>query len=138
MSGVILIVEDYADSRLFLKLLLEMYGYEIIEARDGLEAIKIVRKSFPDLILMDIAMPVMDGLTATRKIRTIRRGNHIPIIAVTAHGKQFYQKAINAGCDDLIEKPVDFITLETKLAHYLGKVGFNCPNPPDQLDETSS
>ncbi|HEY8560013.1 MAG TPA: response regulator [Pyrinomonadaceae bacterium] len=121
MSRIILIVEDYADSRLFLKLLLEMYGYEIIEAADGREALEIVGKSFPDLILMDIAMPVMDGLTATRKIRTIRRADHIPIIAVTAHGRQFYKKAIEAGCDDLIEKPVDFDALETKIEHYLGK-----------------
>ena len=129
MSRIILIVEDYEDSRLFLKLLLEMYGYETVEAEDGLEALKIVRNSFPDLILMDIAMPVMDGLTATRKIRTIRCGNHIPIIAVTAHGKQFYDKAIEAGCNDLIEKPVDFDTLETTLEHYLGKEEFNCLNP---------
>lgn len=123
MSRIILIVEDYEDSRLFLKLLLEIDGYEILEAGDGLEALEIVRKSFPDLILMDIAMPVMDGLTATRRIRTIRRGNLIPIIAVTAHGRQFYEKALAAGCNDLIEKPVDFDALETKLEHYLGKEG---------------
>jgi CheY-like chemotaxis protein len=121
MRGIILIVEDYEDSRRFLKLLLEMEGYQIIEAADGLEALNIVRKSFPDLILMDIAMPVMDGLTATREIRTIRRGAQIPIIAITAYGEQFYKKAINAGCNDLIEKPVDFETLETKIEHYLGK-----------------
>jgi len=121
MSRIILIVEDYEDSRLFLKLLLEMCGYQIIEAGDGLQALKIVKKGFPDLILMDIAMPVMDGLTATRKIRTIRRGTQIPIIAITAHGSRFYKKAIEAGCNDLIEKPVDFDTLETKLEHYLGR-----------------
>ena len=120
MSRIILIVEDYEDSRLFLKLLLEMDGYETIEAGDGLEAIKIVRERFPDLILMDIAMPVMDGLTATRKIRTTRRGVNIPIIAITAHGRQFYKKAIEAGCNDLIEKPVDFDMLETKIEQYLG------------------
>lgn len=138
MSKIILIVEDYADSRLFLKLLLEIDGYEILEAGDGLEAFEIVRESFPDLILMDIAMPVMDGLTATRKIRTIRRGADIPIIAVTAHGKQFYQKAIDAGCNDLIEKPVDFDSLETKLEYYLGKEGSDCLNPSNQLDQTLS
>lgn len=66
-------------------------------------------------------MPSMDGLTATRKIRTTGRGAHIPIIAITAFEKQFYQKALEAGCDDLIEKPVDFDALETKLEQYLGK-----------------
>jgi len=121
MSRTILIVEDYEDSRMFLKLLLVMNGYETIEAVDGLEAIERVRRNSPDLILMDISMPVMDGLTATRKIRTTRLGAHIPIIAITAYGKQFYKKAVEAGCNDLIEKPVDFETLETKLEQYLGK-----------------
>lgn len=134
MSRIILIVEDYEDSRLFLKLLLEMDGYEIIEAGDGLEAFEIVRKSLPDLILMDMAMPVMDGLTATRKIRTIRRGKNIPIIAVTAHGKQFYQRAIDAGCNDLIEKPVDFDALETKIELYLGKEAPDSLNPSNRSD----
>lgn len=121
MSRIILIVEDYEDSRAFLKLLLETYGYETIEAADGLDAIETVRKNFPDLILMDISMPVMDGLTATRKIRNTKRGAHIPIIAITAFGKQFYKKALEAGCNDLIEKPVDFDTRETKLEQYLSK-----------------
>jgi CheY-like chemotaxis protein len=119
MGRIILIVEDYEDSRLFLKLLLETYGYEIIEAVDGLEAVKTFRNRLPDLILMDVSMPVMDGLTATREIRTINRGNDIPIIAVTAHGNRLYKKAIEAGCNDLIEKPVDFETLEKKLKQYL-------------------
>ncbi len=121
MSRTILIVEDYEDSRNFLKLLLETYGYITIVAVDGLEAIETVRRNVLDLILMDIAMPLMDGLTATRKIRTIGRGAKIPIIAITAHGKHFYEKALEAGCNDLIEKPVDFEALETKLEKYLGK-----------------
>lgn len=119
MGRIILIVEDYEDSRLFLKFLLETYGYEIIEAGDGLEAIETVRKSFPDLILMDISMPVMDGLSATKSIRSTKHGADIPIIAVTAHGKRLYEKAIGAGCNDLIEKPVDFDTLKKKLKQYL-------------------
>ena len=120
MRRIILIVEDYEDSRLFLKLLLETNGYEIIEAGDGLEAVETFRKNFPDLILMDISMPLMDGLAATKAIRTTRRGADIPIIAITAYGKRIYKKAIEAGCNDLIEKPVDFDTLEVKIKQYLG------------------
>jgi CheY-like chemotaxis protein len=120
MRRTILIVEDYEDSRLFLKLLLETYGYKTIEAVDGLEAVETFRKHFLDLILMDISMPLMDGLAATKVIRTIRHGANIPIIAITAYGKHLYKKAIEAGCNDLIEKPVDFDALEIKLKQYLG------------------
>lgn len=102
-----------------MKILLESYGYEVIEAGDGLQAVETIRDHFPDLIFMDIAMPVMDGLTATKAIRNFKCGVDIPIIAITAHGKQFYNKAIEAGCNDLIEKPVDFDSLETVLKQYL-------------------
>jgi CheY-like chemotaxis protein len=119
MKRKILIVEDYEDSRLFMKFLVESYGYQVIEAADGLEAIESLKSRFPDLILMDMAMPVMDGITATRAIRKFKQGAEIPIIAVTAHGKQFYEKAIEAGCNDLITKPVDFDSLESILNQYL-------------------
>jgi CheY-like chemotaxis protein len=119
MSRKILIVEDYEDSRQFMKIIFESYGYEVIEAADGLEAVETIKHHFPDLILMDISMPVMDGLTATKTIRTIKQGAEIPIIAVTAHGKRFYEKAIEAGCNDLIEKPLDFDLLVSVLNQYL-------------------
>jgi len=119
MKRKILIVEDYQDTREFMKFLIESYGYQVIEAADGLEAVESIRHQFPDLILMDISMPVMDGLTATKTIRKFKHGDEIPIIAVTAHGKQFYEKAIESGCNDLIEKPVDFDSLESVLSQYL-------------------
>jgi len=119
MSRKILIVEDYEDTRQFMKILFESYGYEVIEAADGLEAVEAIKQQFPDLILMDISMPVMDGLTATRTIRTTDQGVQIPIIAITAHGHRFYQQAIEAGCNELIEKPVDFDSLESVLDKYL-------------------
>jgi CheY-like chemotaxis protein len=119
MRETILIVEDYEDSRLFMKLLLEAAGYRVLEAVDGFEAIKTVREDFPNLILMDISMPLMDGLTATKTIRKFKRAADIPIIAVTAHGERFYNEAIAAGCNDLIEKPFDFDAFEKKLRHYL-------------------
>lgn len=119
MKRKILIVEDYEDARLFMKFLVESYGYQVIEAADGLEAIESIKAQFPDLILMDMAMPVMDGIAATKAIRKFKYGTEVPIIAVTAHGKQFYEKAIEAGCNDLITKPVDFDSLESILNQYL-------------------
>lgn len=115
----ILIVEDYEDARLCMKLILEIFGYEVIEAANGLEAVEATRQQFPHIILMDISMPVMDGLTATKTIRTFQQMTAVPIIAVTAHGTQLYQEAIAAGCDDLIGKPVDFDSLELLLDQYL-------------------
>ena len=116
-----MIVEDYEDSRTFMKFLLESYGREVAEAVDGLEAIESFKRHFPDLILMDIAMPVMDGLSATKAIRQFRRGAEVTIIAVTAHGKEFYEKAIEAGCSGVIGKPIDFDSFEPFLDRYLGR-----------------
>jgi CheY-like chemotaxis protein len=120
MPKMILIVEDYDDTRIFMKFLIESYGYRVAEAEDGLEAIESFKYYSPDLVLMDISMPVMDGLTATKAIRKLKGTNNIPIIAVTAHGKQFYERAIEAGCNDLVDKPVDFDSFEPFLNQYLG------------------
>lgn len=121
MPRKILVVEDYADSRYIMKFMLESYGYEVCEARDGREALESCRNCLPDLILMDMSMPVMDGLTATRFIRRLNRGcAAVPIIAVTAHGTQYYDRAIEAGCNDLIGKPIDFDSLNPLIVQYLG------------------
>jgi len=119
MTKKVLIVEDYEDTREFMKILLESYGYKVIEAADGIEAIDRVKQYHPDLILMDISLPVVDGLTATRAIREFDEASKVPIIAVTAFGKNYYKKAIEAGCNDLIDKPVDFDSLEPILRSYL-------------------
>ena len=120
MTKKVLIVEDYEDTREFMKILLESYGYKVIEAADGIEAIDRVKQYHPDLILMDISLPVVDGLTATRAIREFdEEMKKVPIIAVTAFGKNYYKKAIEAGCNDLIDKPVDFDSLEPILRSYL-------------------
>jgi len=119
MERTILVVDDFADARDFMKFIIESYGYNVVEAADGIEAIEILKQHFPDLILMDIAMPLMDGLTATKNIRTIKQGADIPIIAATAHGKDFHSKAIAAGCNAMIEKPVDFDSLEIIIKQYL-------------------
>lgn len=119
MSKTVLIVEDYPDTRLMMKYLLQRFGYEVIEAADGQEAVDKVKQANPDLILMDISMPVMDGLTATQIIRKTDGFATVPIIAVTAYGKSYYRQAIEAGCDDLINKPLDFDNLEPILEQYL-------------------
>ena len=119
MSKKVLIVEDYEDSRTFMKFLVESYGYQVVEAADGIEAIDKFKKQHPDLVLMDISLPIVDGLTTTRTIRQMEKSKNLPIIAVTAFGKSFYKQAIEAGCNDLINKPVDFDTLEPILNQYL-------------------
>ena len=119
MQKKILVAEDTEDSRQILKFLLEMDGYAVLEAVDGSEAVKTAAELHPDLILMDISMPVMDGLTATKAIRKFNATSKVPIIAVTAHGKEFFTRAIEAGCNTLISKPVDFDTLQPVIRQYL-------------------
>ena len=119
MAKTVLVVEDYVDTRDLMKFLLEGCGYKVVEAADGQEAVDTVKKNFPDLILMDLSLPVMDGLTATRIIRKVDGASKLPIIAVTAYGNSYYRRAIEAGCDDLINKPLDFDKLQPVLEQYL-------------------
>ncbi len=119
MEKLILIVEDYDDSREVLKYLLESCGYFVIEATDGIEAVDKVRQFHPDLILMDISLPVVDGLTATRAIREVVGGRNVPIIAVTAFGSDYKRQATEAGCNELLNKPLDYRILKPMLRQYL-------------------
>ncbi len=121
MPKTVLIVEDYVDIRAMMKFLVEGFGYQVVEAADGKEAIERVKQSHPDLILMDLSLPVMDGLMATQQIRKVEGFGKVPIIAVTAYGNSYYRRAIEAGCDDLINKPLDFKNLEPMLQQYLGQ-----------------
>ncbi len=119
MAKTVLVVEDYADTRTMMKFLLQSFGFVVIEAADGQEAVEKAQTNVPDLILMDLSLPVMDGLTATQTIRKFNGFGKIPIIAVTAYGNSYYRQAIEAGCDDLINKPLDFDKLEPILNQYL-------------------
>ncbi len=121
MTKTVLIVEDYADTRNMMRYLLQGFGYTVIEAADGQEAVEKAKQTPPDLILMDLSLPVMDGFTATQTIRKFDGFGKIPIIAVTAYGNSFYKRAIEAGCDDLINKPLDFDKLEPILEQYLAR-----------------
>lgn len=119
MAKVILVVEDYEDARGYMRHLLEECGYDVIEAVDGIEAVEFFKKSHPDLILMDISLPVVDGLTATKAIRQSPQGKEIPIIAITAFSNLYLEKALEAGCNELIGKPFDIDSLEIKIKNYL-------------------
>ena len=119
MQKKILVVEDTEDTRQMMRCLLEMSGYTVLEAVNGMQAVESASKQHPDLILMDISMPVMDGLAATKFIRKGNGDCKIPIIAVTAFGNQYYNQAIEAGCNDLVSKPIDFDTLQPVIERYL-------------------
>jgi len=118
MNKKILIVEDYDDARSFMKTLVEGCGYQVLEASSGEEAISIARRESPNLILMDLEMPDMDGLTAAQIIRGFEKSETVPIVAVTAYGIDDAAAAA-AGCNDLIFKPVEISDIELVLNKYL-------------------
>ena len=119
MKKKVLIVEDYEDSRSFLKFLVESYGYQVFEAADGIEALDSFKKYQPDIVLMDISLPMVNGLITTKAIRECDSTGKVPIIAITSFGKSFYEQAVEAGCNDLISKPLDTDSLESLLSSYL-------------------
>ncbi|HMJ09220.1 MAG TPA: response regulator [Pyrinomonadaceae bacterium] len=119
MNKTVLIAEDYRDAREMMKYLLEFYGYDVLEACDGDEAVRNAHQFHPDLILMDLMMPRMDGLTATRLIRQDETLAGIPIIALTALGNAADEAAMASGCNEVVAKPMDFNRLEPLLSHYL-------------------
>jgi adenylate cyclase len=116
----ILIVEDILENRLFLVQLLSSVGFEVGEAENGQAAIIMWQNWQPDLILMDIRMPVMDGYQATQQIKATPKGQQIPIIALTASVFQEQENIIKIGCNDLIQKPFSAEQLFTTIAKYLG------------------
>lgn len=112
----ILLVEDNELNRDMLSRRLIRRGYDIIMAEDGAKGVEMAINSKPDLILMDLSLPVLDGWNATKKIKSNETTKHIPIIALTAHAmKKDEDKAREAGCDDFDTKPVDINRLITKI-----------------------
>jgi CheY-like chemotaxis protein len=105
-TPLVLVAEDNADSRDAMRTLLESLDYRVVEARDGEEAVSIAREKLPDLILMDMMMPLLDGFTATRELRADPRLASVPIIAITAM-EGVYDRVAAAGCTDLYRKPID-------------------------------
>lgn len=113
MGLTVLVVDDYADTRLIVKWALEMRGHQVIEAAGGEEAFNLARQQRPDIILMDLNMPVMDGFSTMQLMRAEASLSAVPIVAVTAQDQALYRdRARAAGCTEYISKPIDFDRLD--------------------------
>ena len=116
----IMIVEDYDDTRLLLKHGLEGLGYSVLEASNGQEAVDISDREHPDLILMDLDLPILDGIAATQRIRQQSHMEGVPIVAVTAYPMSYSRvKAFAKGCNEYMSKPIDVSELTSLVNRYL-------------------
>ena len=116
----ILLVEDNEMNRDMLSRRLERKGYEVVMATDGKQGYELAHSEAPDLILMDLSLPVMDGCEVTRLLKAEESTRHIPIIVLTAHVLiRDREKALEAGCDDFDTKPVEFVRLSEKIEKLL-------------------
>ncbi len=120
-TKTILIVEDNEDNLVVYRTILEHVGYEVIEARDGEEGISRANEEHPDLILMDISIPKIDGWEATRRLKSEEATREIPIIALTAHAlEEDREKALRVGCDGYLAKPVEPRRVVEEVQRYVG------------------
>ncbi|MDT7688395.1 MAG: two-component system, cell cycle response regulator DivK [Acidobacteriota bacterium] len=118
-SPVVLVVEDFEDNRFMMRRLLEMSGYRVVEAVNGNQAVERAVSERPDIILMDLSLPQLDGLAATRRIRVQDGMRKVPIVAVSAHDSaDFHAEALAAGCNEYVTKPIDF----DRLVELLGRL----------------
>lgn len=109
----VLLVEDTEDNRQVMKKLLELSDFQVVEATNGREAVEIARQVQPQIILMDLSLPYVDGLAATRQIRRLPGLSKVPIVAVSAHDTtDFHSDALDAGCNAYVTKPVYYPELE--------------------------
>ena len=119
LARTIMVVEDYDDTRLLLKKGLEGLGYSVLEASNGQEAVDIAGREHLDLILMDLDLPILDGIVATQRIRQ-QTEKHVPIVAVTAYPMSYtHVKAFAEGCDEYMAKPIDMTELARLVDRYL-------------------
>lgn len=117
----VLVIEDNRDNMTLIVDVLASLDYEVLQASDGETGVTLARQTKPDLILMDLSLPRMDGWTATRMLKAEAALRHIPIIALTAHAMVGdRERAIEAGCDDYITKPINLQVLAAKLGEYIG------------------
>ncbi|MEK6665010.1 MAG: response regulator [candidate division NC10 bacterium] len=119
MAPLVLIVEDIEDNLILIKNLLEMADYRVVEARDGREALAQAQAHHPDLILLDMSLPAIDGWTVARTLRQLPDFRSTLIVALTAHAMQGdREKTLDAGCDEFMTKPIDvpnFVPAVTKM-----------------------
>ncbi len=120
----LLLVEDNEMNRDMLSRRLKSRGYEVIIAVNGEEGVKMAQSEAPDLILMDMSLPLLDGWEATQRLKAAPETQSIPILALTAHAMSGdREKAMEAGCDDYDTKPIEFSRLHEKIQALLGKAG---------------
>jgi CheY-like chemotaxis protein len=120
-SSTILVVDDYSDNRMLLATWLRTKGYKVIEAADGKEGVLQANRSNPDLILMDLAMPELDGIEATRQLRQRRAHSSTPIFAISAYATHDVKEdALAAGCNAVFAKPIDLTSLLGTIRSTLG------------------
>ena len=109
----VLVVDDFDDTRLLLRTWFERRGFRVVEAENGIQAINLAEAETPDLIIMDVQMPQLDGLAATKHIRGVKELGSVPIVAVSAYGaEQFRDLALAAGCNEYISTPFEPSALE--------------------------
>ena len=119
---MILVAEDSADSREMMQLLLETKGYQVIAAVDGMHAVEVALSSRPDLVLLDLELPRLDGLSVTRELRLHPTLTDVPIIILSGHDpSRFRKEALDAGCDDYLLKPINFDRLEELLGQMIAR-----------------
>jgi two-component system, cell cycle response regulator DivK len=119
-TRTVMVVEDYDDTRELLKIGLEQLGYSVLEASNGQEAVDIAGRERPDLILMDLDLPILDGIAATQRIRQHADLENVPIVAVTAYPMSFtHVKAFAKGCNEYMPKPIDMTELANLVNRYL-------------------
>jgi CheY-like chemotaxis protein len=117
---MILVVDDFDDTRLLLRTWLERKGFQVIEAENGIEAVAQAETNLPNLIIMDLEMPELDGLAATRRIRAVKELEKVPVLAVSAYGaEQFRDDALAAGCDEYVSTPFEPEALEKLIRSFV-------------------
>ncbi|MEM9554676.1 MAG: response regulator [Acidobacteriota bacterium] len=135
--ATILVVDDNRDNRRVISRLLEFGGHAAVTARDGHEALESARSAQPDLVLMDLAMPEMDGWATTAAMKQADDLRAIPVIVVTGHvTRDDILRAQEVGCQDVVSKPVDYYVLMDKVARHLGSASNDDTEATPRLDDT--
>jgi CheY-like chemotaxis protein len=117
----VLLVEDNEDNRIVYTTILKYYGYRVIEAHNGVEGVSMAREAHPDLILMDVGLPGLDGWEATRRLKADERTRSIPVVALTAHALAEHRaQAAAAGCDGYLAKPVEPRDVVAEVRRHIG------------------
>jgi two-component system, cell cycle response regulator DivK len=120
MKTKVLVIEDNEQNMYLVNFILEFQGYEVIQARNGSDGISMAREHQPDLILLDIQLPILDGYTVARELRKIKAIQNVPIVAVTSYAMPGdREQALAAGCNGYIEKPINPDTFINEIKQFI-------------------